>query len=89
MATRQAAIRRELEAQAAHVRAELAELALSTRPSGIGQRPIACGDRISRDRLEVLPTATLCVADRQGLEHGGADGPRAMSGTSLGGHRHG
>ncbi len=136
MAT-QATIRKELEAQATRLRAELAELARDTRPSAIGQRPIdggdvvdqasasatreltrfrsamldqrlaqvtealqrldagtygtceVCGDRISRERLEVLPTATLCVADRQGLEHG-ADRPQAMStaGTAQGGRRH-
>lgn len=31
-----------------------------------------CGDTISQDRLEVLPTTTLCVADQEHLEHGRA-----------------
>lgn len=141
MATRQATIRKELEAQAERLRAELAELALDTRPSGIGQ-PLTdsgdvvdqalasanreqsrfrtamlderlaqvtnalrrldagtygtcevCGDRISRERLEVLPTATLCVADRQGLERGADRGTRASAMSAAGaareGRRHG
>lgn len=140
MATRQAAIRKELEAQAARLRAELAKLAPSNRPSSIGHRPIdggdvadqasasanreqarlrstmleqrlaqvtealqrldagtygtceVCGGTISQDRLEALPTATLCVADRQGLEHG-AGGLRpqtvSMAGAAQAGRRHG
>ncbi|MBW3551760.1 MAG: TraR/DksA C4-type zinc finger protein [Proteobacteria bacterium] len=141
MATRQATIRKELEAQAARLRAELAELARGSRPSGIGQRPIdggdvvdqasasanreqsrfrvamldqrleqvinalqrlddgtygtceVCGEKISDDRLEVLPTATLCVTDREGLEHGVGGGARPQPvsavGAGQGGRRHG
>lgn len=131
MATRQATLRKELEAQAERLRAELSELARNSRPSGIGQRPVdggdvvdqasananreqsrfraamldqrleqlnealqridagtygtcqVCGGAISRDRLEVLPTTTLCKADRDGLEHG------SPVGAGQGGRRRG
>lgn len=141
MATRQATIRQDLEAQAARLRAELEELARRSRPSGFTQRPVdggdvvdqasananreqsrhraamleqrleqltgalqrldegtygtcqVCGGKISRDRLEVLPTTTLCVTDREGLEHGAAppatSGPRATVGAGQGGRRRG
>lgn len=41
-----------------------------------------CGGTIGDDRLEVLPTATLCKADREGLEHG------SIVGAGRGGRRH-
>lgn len=132
MATRQATIRQELEAQAGRLRAELSDLARRSRPSGFGQRPVdsgdvvdqasananreqsrfraamleqrlgqvtealarldagtygrcqVCGGKISRDRLEVLPTTALCVTDREGLEHGAGGGARSQAASVVG-----
>lgn len=51
-----------------------------------------CGDTISHDRLEVLPTTTVCVADQEALEHGGSGQVGLASvgpGAGTSGRRHG
>lgn len=51
-----------------------------------------CGDTIDQDRLEVLPTTTLCLADREHLEHSGGAAtpqPAGLAAAGQGGRRHG
>lgn len=68
--------------------------ALQRLEDGTYGKCTACGARISPERLEVLPTATLCLADRQGLEHGAGPGsgpprPMSTSAPAQAGHQHG
>ena len=58
-----------LEENAEHLLSEI-ESALERIEDGSYGRCSACGRPITRDRLEAVPYATLCIEDKRALERG-------------------